>query len=100
MAPPLFFQTCRSGSKIASGFRSAALSLPGPQPLGRLRHVRSRAREGESDRAVAAAAVEIDARRRGDTGLVQHAAAEIQAVIGQAGDIGIEVEGAVRRGEI
>ena len=43
--------------------------------------------------------VEIDAGGGGDAGFRQHAPAEALAVIGEMPDIGIEVEGAVGRGE-
>ena len=45
--------------------------------------------------------VEIDARRRGHAGFRQHAPAQLFAVIGylRAGDIGIDVKGAVGGGQ-
>ena len=43
--------------------------------------------------------IEIDARRRSDTRLLQHVLAEIEAVIRQMSDIRVEIERAVGRGD-
>src|SRR5690349_10596071 len=87
-------------SEINDGDRevvAAVSAAPCAQAPRRLRDGRFRAGEGKAHRRAAARRVEIDARGRGDPGLVQHAPAEGLAVVGEMTDLGIEVEGAVGR---
>ena len=46
---------------------------------------------------MAAAVVEIRSRRRGDARFGQHAAGEIERIVGEARNRGVDVEGAVDR---
>src|ERR1700689_4358142 len=76
------------------------LSLPSAQPRCRRFDIRGRTREREANRAVPTGTVEIEAGGDGDTGLVQHPAAEFQAVIGQRRDIGVKIKGTIGWGKI
>src|SRR5690606_40106745 len=90
---------CRGKLRIPGtrpGMTNERLLRPGLQPFRRLAHAVGRAGEGETHEVMTAAAVEIDPRRGGNTGLGQHALAEVVRVVGEAADIGIDVEGAVR----
>src|SRR6185437_14566778 len=73
---------------------------PCPDPLDRLAHFRGRTGIAEADEVAAVNRIEIDAGRRRDTGLVEHAFCKIEAVVGEARDIGVEIEGAVDRQEL
>src|SRR5262249_54738056 len=75
------------------------LFAPGQEAVCGRRDIGRRSRERETDELMASLGVEIDAGRRRDAGVGQHAAAEILAVIGQPRDIRIDVEGAVGRCE-
>ncbi len=44
--------------------------------------------------------VEVEAGGGGDAGLVEHPAAEGDRVVGEPGDVGVEVERAVRRVDV
>ena len=44
-------------------------------------------------------AVEVGARRQRDAGGLENAPTEVMGVVGQMADVGVEVEGAVDRGE-
>jgi len=75
-------------------------ALPPPkQPRRRLAHIRLRAAVAEPQEPVAAGAVEIHARRRSHAQFRQHAGAEGDAVVGALGDVGEQVERALRRAE-
>src|ERR1700752_177081 len=75
-----------------------AISLalePRPGPLPRLALPRRRARVAEADEVLAVQRIEIDARRRRHVGFLEHALGEFEAVVAEALDVGIEIEGAV-----
>src|SRR4051812_8859567 len=86
-----------SGAAIGA---SARARQPGADLLHGLVHLCRRAGIAEADEVVAAQWVEIDARRGGDARLRQHAPGEVVAVLGEARDIRIEVEGAVHRQDL
>src|SRR5262245_17273121 len=75
----------------------ASMSQPRPNPLHRLMHLGRRAGVAEADEVPAFDRIKIDAGRRGDMRLLQHTPREVEAVVGEARHIGIEIEGAVDR---
>ena len=74
-----------------------AAAHPAIQPVDHLHHVFGGAGKGHAQIVMALEGVEIDTRRGGDAGLVQHAAAEIDAVGAVVGNVGPDIEGAVDR---
>src|SRR5262245_26032956 len=77
-----------------------ALAPPRLEPLHRLGHVLGRASERETHGRVTALAIEIDAGCRCDSGLAEHATAELDTVVGEARDIRVDVEGAIRGNQL
>src|SRR4029450_5663783 len=77
-----------------------ALSKPARDARHRFAHLVSRARVGEANEAAAVNRIEIDAPRRPPTRLPQHWAGQFETVGGKIRNIGVEVEGAVRRQEL
>src|SRR6266508_189892 len=79
------------------GRRAEASSTLEPvrQPLDRFVHVRRCTRIAETDEMSALERIEIDARRRRHMRLRQHALGEFEAVVAEARDVGIEIEGAI-----
>src|SRR6185436_18200746 len=75
------------------------LSKPARDARHRFAHLVSRARVGEANEAAAVNRIEIDARRRRHMRLLQHVAGKFETVGGKIRNIGVEVEGAVRRQE-
>src|SRR6187399_2721456 len=76
------------------------LSQPPRDARHRFTHLVGRARVGEANEAAAVDRIEIDARGCRYMRLLQHAAGKFETVGGEIRDIGIEVEGAVRRQEL
>src|SRR5438309_6050434 len=72
---------------------------PGGKAATGLGDVLGRAGKGKTDPAVAVDRVEIASRGHRDPGLAEELPAEGAAVAGQRRDVGIEIEGAVGRGE-
>src|SRR5262249_36637591 len=68
---------------------------PPPDPFDRGARVVARARVTEADELVPVDRIEIDARRRRHVRLAQHALRKIVAVVGEARDVGVEIERAV-----
>src|SRR4030095_10277223 len=77
-----------------------ALSKPARDARHRFPHLVSRARVGEANEAAAVDRIEIDARCRRHMRLLPHAAGQFETVSGKIRNIGVEVEGAVRRQEL
>src|SRR5690349_24683255 len=66
----------------------------------RLAHLIGRSRVAKTDELAAMNRIEVDARRCGDARLFQHLLGKLEAVGGEGGDIGVEVERAVGRQEL
>src|SRR4030095_1616521 len=77
-----------------------ALSKPARDARHRFAHLVSRARVGEANETAAMDRIEVAARRRRHMRLLQHAAGKFETVSGKIRNIGVEVEGAVRRQEL
>src|SRR6478736_7230144 len=78
----------------------SVLTEPARDARYRFTHLVGRARVGEANETAAVDRIEIDARRRRHMRLLQHAAGKFETIGGEIRDIGIEVEGAIRRQEL
>src|SRR5690606_14771803 len=65
---------------------------PRPQPSQRLLHVHRGRGEAEADEAVAIDGVEVHAGGQGHAGVLEDAPAQPEAVVGQVGHVGPDVE--------
>ena len=83
------------------GARTAisALVQPGADALDRLLHIGGRAGVAEAHEMPAVDRIEIDAGRRRHMRLLQQPLGEIEAVVGESRDVGVEIERAVDRQE-
>src|SRR5665213_4433388 len=68
------------------------LSEPARDPRHRFAHVLGRTRVGKADEPAAVDRVEVDAGRCRDMGLLQHSLREFVTVLGEGGNVGIEIE--------
>ncbi len=93
-------EKCRpENRKLRRSMRSLLLRQPFPDPRHRLAHIGGGAGVGKAQEFLAMQRIEVEPRRRRNARLLQHALGEIDAVIGEARNVGIEIEGAVHRQE-
>src|SRR5712672_1644554 len=89
----------RKCSSSTWSFENSPPAQPAPDPLHGVLRFGARARIAQADELAAMHGVEIEAGGHRHMRLGQHALRKIMAVGGEARDVGIEVEGAVRRQE-
>ena len=94
----------RRGRSAAAGGRGRSAApdarRPGLEPAQPLGDVGGRRRRRRSAGCGAAHRVEVEAGGHRDPGLGQDAGGERAAVVGQVADVGVDVEGAVGRGDV
>src|SRR5947209_20036527 len=80
----------RSTNDLSGG--ACVIGQVRPQPLDCILHLGARHRKTEADEVTALHRVKVDARRGSYSGVAQDVFAELQAVVGKAANIGIDVE--------
>ena len=86
----------RRGLRVAAPFSSQ----PRLQTRNRLFHLGGGSGEGQAQIMGAVDVVEISAGRCRNAGLLQHFLGEVEAVVGEPADIGVDVEGTIDRTEL
>src|SRR6476661_6912551 len=90
-------QDATNGARSAKSTPVSALAKPMADALHRFLHVGGRAGVAEANKVPAVDRIEIHARRRRHMRVFQQAPGEIETVVGEFGNVGVEIEGAVDR---